>query len=187
MKAAWITGHGGNEVVAVADVNAPGRKPGEVLVRMHAATLNQVDLYMRNSGAGITHQLPQIMGLDGAGVVEALDPSERSLSVGQQVVLHPGISCGACEFCRRGDDVLCTTMQYLGEHRHGTFAQWVSVPRRNVFAMPQGLSYAQAAALGVNHLTAWRMLFTKAQLKPWETVLVFGIGGGVSLAALQLA
>lgn len=187
MQAALITGHGGNEVVAVTQVDAPARQSGEVLVRMHAATLNQVDLYMRNSGSGITHQLPQIMGLDGAGVVEGVDASERSLSAGQQVVVHPGISCGACEFCRRGDDVLCTTMQYLGEHRHGTFAQWVSVPRRNVFAMPEGLSYAQAAALGVNHLTAWRMLFTKAQLKPWETVLVFGIGGGVSLAALQLA
>ena len=78
-------------------------------------------------------------------------------------------------------------MQYFGEHRDGSFAQWISVPSRNVFPMPQALSFVQAAALGVNHLTAWRMLFTKAQLKPWETVLVFGIGGGVSLAAMQLA
>ena len=154
---------------------------------MHAATLNQVDLYMRNSGAGITHGLPQIMGLDGAGVVEELDAAEPLLSVGQKVVIHPGISCGRCEFCQRGEGVLCTGMQLLGEHRHGTFAQWISVPVRNVFPMPLGLSFLQAAALGVNHLTAWRMLFTKAQLKPWETVLVFGIGGGVSLAAMQLA
>ncbi|NVO06444.1 MAG: NADPH:quinone reductase, partial [Rhodoferax sp.] len=64
MQAAFITGHGGNEVVEVRDCARPVRKPGEVLVRMQAATLNQVDLYMRNSGAGITHQLPQIMGLD---------------------------------------------------------------------------------------------------------------------------
>jgi NADPH:quinone reductase-like Zn-dependent oxidoreductase len=78
-------------------------------------------------------------------------------------------------------------MRLLGEHCDGTFAQYVSVPAQNVFAMPTGLSFTEAAALGVNHLTAWRMLFTKAQLKPWETVLVFGIGGGVSLAALQLA
>lgn len=78
-------------------------------------------------------------------------------------------------------------MSLLGEHRDGTFAQYVSVPARNVFPMPAGLSFAEAAALGVNHLTAWRMLFSKARLKAWETVLVFGIGGGVSLAALQLA
>ena len=187
MKAACITGHGGNEVVAVVDRARPLRQAGEVLVRVHAAPLNQVDLYMRNSGAGITHQLPQIMGLDGAGVVEAVDAADSALAVGQQVVIFPGVSCGRCEFCQRGEGVLCVKMQYLGEHRDGTFAQWISVPASNVFPMPQGLSFVQAAALGVNHLTAWRMLFTKAQVKPWETVLVFGIGGGVSLAALQLA
>ena len=187
MKAVFITGHGGNEVVELRDCERPVRQPGEVLVRMHAATLNQVDLYMRNSGAGITHQLPQIMGLDGAGVVEELDATERELSLGQRVVIYPGLGCGRCEFCQRGEGVLCVKMQYFGEHRDGSFAQWISVPSRNVFPMPQALSFVQAAALGVNHLTAWRMLFTKAQLKPWETVLVFGIGGGVSLAAMQLA
>lgn len=187
MKAAFITGHGGNEVVQVKDCPPPVRLPGEVLVHLKAATLNQVDLYMRNSGAGITHQLPQILGLDGAGTVAERDADDTTLTVGQNVVLHPGVACGACEFCRRGDSVLCTRMQLLGEHRHGTFAQQICVPRRNVFPMPSGLNFLQAAALGVNHLTAWRMLFTQAKVKPWETVLVFGIGGGVSLAALQLA
>lgn len=187
MKAAFITGHGGNEVVEVRDCERPRRQSGEVLVRVQAATLNQVDLYMRNSGAGITHQLPQIMGLDAAGVIEEVDASEPLLRAGQRVVIHPGITCGRCEFCQRGEGVLCTQMQLLGEHRHGTFAQWISIPAHNVFPMPQGLDFAQAAALGVNHLTAWRMLFTKAQVKPWETVLVFGVGGGVSLAAMQLA
>lgn len=187
MKAAFITGHGGNEVVQVGDRERPLRRPGEVLVRLQAATLNQVDLYMRNSGAGITHSLPQIMGLDGAGVIEEVDADEALLKPGQRVVLHPGLNCGRCEFCQRGEGVLCTKMQFLGEHRDGTFAEWVSLPARNVFPMPAHLDFMEAAALGVNHLTAWRMLFTKAQVKPWESVLVFGIGGGVSLAALQLA
>jgi len=187
MKAVFITGHGGNEVVEVRDRERPVRQAGEALVRLQAATLNQVDLYMRNSGAGITHRLPQIMGLDGAGIVEEVDADERLLSPGQQVLVYPGITCGRCEFCQRGEGVLCTKMQLLGEHRDGTFAQWISVPVRNLFPMPTGLSFVQAAALGVNHLTAWRMLFTKARLRPWETVLVFGIGGGVSLAAMQLA
>ena len=187
MKAVFITGHGGNEVVEVRECERPTRKPGEVLLRVHAATLNQVDLYMRNSGAGITHRLPQIMGLDAAGVVEEVDAGESVLKPGQRVVVHPGLSCGRCEFCQRGEGVLCVRMQFLGEHRDGSFAQWISVPAQNVFPMPKGLSFVEAAALGVNHLTAWRMLFTKAQLKPWETVLVFGIGGGVSLAAMQLA
>lgn len=187
MQAARITGHGGNEVVSVESCVRPQRQPGEVLLRLFAATLNQVDLYMRNSGAGITHQLPQTMGIDGAGVVEELDAAETTMEVGQRVLIHPGLSCGRCEFCQRGDDVLCLKVQYLGEHRDGSFAEYLSLPARNVFAMPEHLNFVQAAALGVNHLTAWRMLFTQAQVKPWETVLVFGIGGGVSLAALQLA
>lgn len=187
MKAAYLTGHGGNEVVCVGERPVPERRPGEVLVRLHAATVNRVDLYMRDSGAGITHTLPMIMGLDGAGVVAEVDLGERTLSVGQPVVVHPGVACGRCEFCLRGVDTLCTSMRLLGEHRDGTFAEFVSVPARNVFPMPEGLSFGEAAALGVNHLTAWRMLHTKAQVKPWETVLIFGIGGGVSLAALQLA
>ena len=187
MKAAYLTGHGGNEVVAVGERPRPERRPGDVLVRLRAATVNRVDLYMRDSGAGITHALPLIMGLDGAGVVEEIDADERSLSVGQSVVLHPGIGCGRCEFCLRGRDTLCTSMRLLGEHRDGTFAEFVSLPARNVFAIPEGLSFGEAAALGVNHITAWGMLHGKARIQPWETVLIFGIGGGVSLAALQLA
>lgn len=186
MRAAFITGHGGNEVVQVDQRPDPVRRSGEVLVRMKAATLNRVDLYMRDSGHGITHQLPQIMGVDGAGIVEEVDPGEKRIGVGDRVVLHPGIVCGRCEFCRRGDQVLCTGIQYLGEHRDGTMAEFVSVPAENIFAAPQDFDFAETAALGVNYLTAWRMVFTKTQVKPWETVLIFGIGGGVSLAALQL-
>ena len=187
MKAAWIHGHGSNEVVAVGERERPKRAEGQVLVRLRGSGVNRVDLYMRNSGAGITHQLPQILGLDGAGTVEEIDDGETQLRLGQSVVLHPGIICGRCEFCLRGEGVLCTRMSLLGEHRDGTFAQYVSVPAANVFPMPEGLSFVEAAALSVNHLTAWRMLFTQAQLKPWETVLIFGVGGGVSLAGLQLA
>jgi len=186
MRAAFLTGHGGNEVVQIGQRPAPVRAPGEILVRVKAATLNRVDLYMRDSGAGITHTLPQIMGLDGAGIVEEIDANERRLKVGDRVVLHPGVVCGRCEFCQRGEQVLCVEIKYLGEHGDGTIAELVSVPADNVFPMPEAFDFAEAASLGVNYLTAWRMVFTKTQVKPWETVLIFGIGGGVSLAALQL-
>ena len=187
MKAAFITGHGGNEVVQVGERPLPARAPGDVRVRLHAATLNRVDLYMRDSGAGITHRLPQILGLDGAGTIDEMDDGDPLLQPGQRVLLHPGIACGRCEFCLRGDDVLCTRYQLVGEHRDGTFAQYITVPARNVLPLPDGWSFAEGAALGVNHLTAWRMLVTQARLQAWETVLIFGIGGGVSLAGLQLA
>jgi len=184
MQAAFLTGHGGNEVVTVGDRPRPPRGPGEILVRMRAATVNRVDLYMRDSGAGITHNLPQIMGVDGAGIIEEGDSSAL---IGRRVTLYPGIVCGRCEFCKRGEPVLCAKMSLLGEHRDGTMAEFVCVPTENGLAIPNNLDFAQAAALGVNYLTAWRMLLTKAKLRHSETVLVFGIGGGVSLAALQIA
>jgi NADPH:quinone reductase-like Zn-dependent oxidoreductase len=186
MKAVYLNGHGGNDVVQVGDRPQPTPEAGEVLVRLHASTLNQVDLYMRNSGAGITHQLPQIMGLDGAGVIASAQ-GDGAFTPGQRVLVHPGIACGRCEFCLRGQDVLCTRMSLLGEHRDGTWAEYLALPARNVFPTPDHLDDLQAAALGVNHLTAWRMVVSQARLQAWETVLIFGIGGGVSLAALQIA
>ena len=174
MKAVYLNGHGGNEVVQIGSRPRPTAHAGDVLLRMRASTLNQVDLYMRNSGAGITHQLPQIMGLDGTGVIESA-PDDPQLVTGQRVILHPGIGCGRCEFCLRGEGVLCTRMSLLGEHRDGTWAEYVSLPARNVFPCPDHLDDVEAAALGVNHLTAWRMLMNKARLHPWETVLIFGV------------
>ena len=186
MQAIRLVRHGGNEGVELADCPVPERAPGEVRVRMRASSLNQVDLYMRNSGEGITHALPQIMGIEGCGVVESCD-AESGLHVGQRVVLYPGVTCGRCEFCEGGEEVLCTRMSLLGEHRHGTWAQYVSVPARNALPVPEYLSDAQAGTLGVTLLTAWRMLATQAGLRAGETVLIMGIGGGVSLAGLQLA
>ena len=100
MKAAYIDGHGGNEVVHVGERPLPERTHGDVRLRLHAATLNRVDLYMRDSGAGITHRLPQIMGVDGAGVVDAVADDETQLAPGQRVLLHPGVACGRCELRR---------------------------------------------------------------------------------------
>lgn len=186
MLAAYLTGHGGNEVVALGERPVPERKRGEVLVEMRAGGLNRVDLYMRNSGAGITHALPQVLGLDGAGTIVNADDSEKRFAKGQRVVLHPAIGCGRCEFCQRGEHVLCVSSKYLGEHRDGTLARFVCLPAENVFAAPDGFDDIEAASLGVAPITAWRMVFTKARVQPWETVLIFGIGGAVSLSALQL-
>ncbi|HRK23409.1 MAG TPA: zinc-binding dehydrogenase [Beijerinckiaceae bacterium] len=186
MRAAFLTGHGGNEVVTAGDRPDPVPGPGEVLVRVEAATVNRVDLYMRNSGAGITHSLPQIMGVDGAGTIISVPAGESGLQPGQRVTLYAGVTCGRCEFCRRGDRPLCLGARYLGEHRDGTFAGFVCLPAENVFPLPDMFSFAEGAALGITHLTAWRMITGKARMQPHETALIFGIGGGVALAALQL-
>ncbi|MCA0423001.1 MAG: zinc-binding dehydrogenase [Proteobacteria bacterium] len=185
MHAAFITGHGGNDVVLLGDRTKPVRKAGEVMVRMRAGGLNRVDLYMRDSGAGITHSLPQTLGLDGVGTIEDADDNETRLKKGQRVVLHPALGCGRCAFCLRGEHVLCLTSKYLGEHVDGTLSEFVCLPAENAFPAPEVLDDIEAAALSVAPLTAWRMVFTKAAVKPWETVLIFGVGGAVSLSALQ--
>jgi NADPH:quinone reductase-like Zn-dependent oxidoreductase len=186
MLAARIHGHGGNEVLRLDELPIPARKPGDVRVRMVAGGLNRVDLYMRTSGAGITHRLPVILGLDGAGVVDEAD-SGSTFRAGDPVVLHPGLSCGTCEFCRKGEDVLCIKTRIFGEQIDGTFAGFVCAPEANAFRKPDSLDFLQAASLSVAWLTAWRMIVTKARLEPGETVLIFGVGGSVSLAATQIA
>lgn len=187
MRAAYLTGHGGNEVVCIGERPVPSLHPGHVLVEMAAATLNQVDLYMRNSGAGITHSIPQILGVDGAGIVVQAAEQVTGWQAGDSVTLYPAIGCAACEYCARGETMFCLKVRYLGEHRDGTFARYVSVPAANLFRLPPHLDYAQGAALGVAWLTAWRMVITQAKLRPGETVLIFGIGGGVSQAAMHIA
>ena len=185
MRAVRLLAHGGNEGVEIAELPGPTPRAGETVVRMCAGGLNRVDLYMRDSGAGITHSLPMILGLDGAGVVEQAAEGSR-FRAGDPVVVYPLKTCGRCEFCRRGDDPLCMSASYMGEHEDGLLAEYVCVPDGNLFAKPEHLDFPSAAALGVAWLTAWRMIHGKAAVKPWERALIFGIGGAVSLAALQI-
>jgi NADPH:quinone reductase-like Zn-dependent oxidoreductase len=186
MLAARIHGHGGNEVLRLDELPVPARQPGEVRIRMLAGGLNRVDLYMRNSGLGITHRLPIILGLDGAGVIDEADAGSV-FCAGDPVVIYPGQPCGTCEFCRKGEEVLCTRGRIFGEQVDGTFAGFVCAPEGSVLRKPKNLDFVEAASLSVAWLTAWRMVETKARLRPGETVLIFGVGGSVSLAATQIA
>lgn len=185
MKAA-ILQHRGRDGLVVRDVANPVRKPGEALVRIRAAALNHVDLYIRDVGIGIKHTLPMIMGTEGAGEVVEVAP-ESALAVGTKVILNTAFYCGHCRFCLAGDQALCEMQNNAGEHRDGTFAQYISLPERCIFPLPESADLAECAVIRCAHLTAWRMLFGKGALQPGETVLIVGIGGGVAIACLQLA
>ena len=160
---------------------------GEVLVRIEAAALNRLDLFVRDGIPGVPVTFPHVPGADGTGVVEALGAGVKGPAPGTRVVLQPGLSCGTCEFCLAGERSLCVTFRILGEHLAGTFAEKIAVPRANVYPAPGRLSPEKAAAFPLVGLTAWRMLVTRAALRPGETVLVHGVGSGVSTFAVQIA
>jgi NADPH:quinone reductase-like Zn-dependent oxidoreductase len=185
MKAIFFTHHGGNDVLQYGDRPTPEPAAGEVRVAIRAAALNHLDIFARKGIPGVP--LPQIGGADGAGIVDALGEGVTGLTPGDRVLLQPGVSCGACEFCRAGEQSLCVTYRILGEHIPGTFAERVVVPAGNVFPIPGGLSFAQAAAFPLVYQTAWRMIVGRGAVRAGQTVLIHGVGGGVAGAAMEIA
>jgi NADPH:quinone reductase-like Zn-dependent oxidoreductase len=188
MRALALGGVGGLDQLAVRDVPQPAlRSAADVLVRVQAAALNHLDLFVARGLPGASHVFPHIIGSDAAGVVETVGPAVRSVAPGDRVMVNPGISCGACQACLEGEESLCRSFQLLGEHLPGTIAELVVVPEENVARVPEAMPMERAAAFSLATLTAWRMLTTRARLRPGETVLIWGIGGGVAQAALHIA
>lgn len=189
MRALCLTAFGGPEKLALLELPPPPlRHPDEVRIGIRAVALNRLDLLVASGLPGVPPPaLPHVVGCDGAGVVLEIGTAVRHLVVGDRVVLNPGWGCGECDACIAGDEIFCRRFGLQGEHRSGTAAEEVVLPARNAFAIRGGWSWAEAAAFPVATLTAWRMLTTRARLLPGEAVLIWGIGGGVALAGLQIA
>jgi NADPH:quinone reductase-like Zn-dependent oxidoreductase len=188
MRAVALTGTGGLEHLALTEVPVPPiGGPHDVRVRIHAAALNRLDLFVAGGLAGVAYQFPHVVGADGAGVVDTVGAAVTTVRPGDRVMINPGLSCGTCAECRSGEESLCPAFQLLGEHRHGTMAEFVVVPEANLALVPSGMPWATAAAFPLATLTAWRMLVTRARLRRDEAVLIWGIGGGVSQALLRIA
>jgi NADPH:quinone reductase-like Zn-dependent oxidoreductase len=186
MLAAVIESHGGPETINVREVPSPKPGAGEVLLKVRAAGMNHIDLRVRRGGRG-TLMFPHVLGSDAAGTVAAVGRGVPQTLEARDVVVYPGTTCGQCPACRRGQDSECETFGLLGVSAPGTFAQYVVVSAASVAPKPEFMSFEEAAAVTVAYLTAWRMLYTRAGLAPGQRVLVHGVGGGVALAALQLA
>jgi len=142
---------------------------------------------VRNGWPGLKLQYPHIPGADGAGEVAALGEGISRWSVGERVVINPNLSCGTCEYCLIGMDNRCINWGLLGETTRGTYAEYISVPSRNLLRIPDGFGEHEAAAAALVFLTAWHSLIRRGQLKAGETVLIVGASGGVNLASLQIA
>ena len=188
MRALALDGVGGLDRLAVREVPAPElTNPEDVRIRVRTAALNRLDLFVANGLPGVEYRFPHVVGSDAAGVVDAVGPAVRSVAPGDRVMVNPGLSCGTCQACVGGDDALCRSFRVVGEHVPGTIAELIIVPEPNVARIPAGMGWDQAGAFSLATLTAWRMLTTRAQLKPAEAVLIWGIGGGVAQASLQVA
>jgi len=185
MKAVRFHHHGGPEVLVHEDAPDPVPPPGWAVVRVRACALNHLDLWQRRGLERVTIPMPHISGADVAG--EIVEAGDSGLPVGQRVMLQPGLSCGRCTACLSGQDNYCARYDVLGYQSAGGYAERVAVPSANLIPLPDHVGDVEAAAFPLAFLTAWHMLFTRANLKACETVLVLAAGSGVGQAALQLA
>ena len=195
MKTVLFHQHGGPEVLQYTDFPAPEPRPGEVLIRLHAASLNRMDVMVRNGWQGLKLELPHIPGADGAGeVVSLVQPMPDSLhqqhsndiKIGDRIVVNPNLGCGECEFCLAGRDNLCRDWHLLGETVRGTYAEYVCMPVRQLYKLPNEFDYHKAAAAALVYQTAWHSLVKRGNLQKGETVLIVGAGGGVNTASIQI-
>lgn len=187
MKAVVMHRRGGVEQLVYEDFPTPEIGPTEVLLRVRACALNRLDIFARQGSQAVKVRLPHILGLEAAGDIVAVGEEVDNVRVGDQVVMHPTISCGTCVYCRGGHDNLCTQRRLIGVHVHGGYAEYLKAPARNAIPLPRNFSYEEAAAVPVAFGTAWHMLVTRAQLQAGETVLILAAGSGVSTAAIQIA
>jgi NADPH:quinone reductase-like Zn-dependent oxidoreductase len=188
MRALVLTATGGLDGLAVADLPRPGAPPaGWVTLQVRAAALNRLDLFVAGGIPGAAPVLPHIVGADGAGVVVEVGAGVTTAKPGDEVMFDPGISCGECGPCRADDAPFCTTYQILGEHRHGSAAEFIQVPALNLAPRPAGWSWAEAAGFSLAALTAWRMVVNRARLRAGETILIWGAGGGVAQMCIGIA
>ena len=167
--------------LAVGDLPEPEPRPFWSTVSVKAVTVNHHDIWSLR-GVGLrAEQTPMILGTDAAGILDEDMPGRGGLKAGSEVVLYTFVGtdgAGVAPGERR---------TILSEKYPGTMAERVAVPSANVFAKPVNLDFAEAAALGTSWLTAYALVFTSANVKPGDTILVQGAGGGVSTAAIQLA
>ena len=188
MKALTLVAAGGLEHLKVQELPQPAiQSPRQALVRVKAAGLNRLDLFVVSGLPGATHSFPHVIGTDGAGLVQEVGSGVSEFRPGDRVMINPALSCGECAACQTGEESLCEGLRVVGEHCGGTVAEYIVLPAANLARVPEGMPWAQAGSFSLATLTAWRMLVTRARVEPGETVLIWGVGGGVALAALQIA
>ncbi|MEX0795932.1 MAG: alcohol dehydrogenase catalytic domain-containing protein [Acidimicrobiia bacterium] len=185
MKAWHLNDTTGPEALEPVEIDEPQPGPGQVRVKLEMSGLNHLDLWV-SRGLPKPHHLPHILGADGAGRVDAIGEGVSGFEIGDEIIIDPTISCGTCAHCVRDDIIYCADYKILGEHMDGTLTESVVIPTINAVRKPKDMDWDVAGTFGLATVTALRML-ERVDLQQGERVLVVGIGGGVSTAAMSLA
>lgn len=172
------------EPLEFRDIPIPGGGETDILVRVRAAGICHSDAHYR-AGTSPMGRLPITLGHEIAGEVEWIGPKVTNVKAGERVAIHYNISCGECYYCKRGDEQFCTSVQMLGHHIDGGYAEYAAVPARNAVPLPEEIPFEAGATLMCASATALHAL-RKGRVKAGETVAVFGVGG-LGLSAIQLA
>src|SRR5437764_360023 len=167
-----------------AEFEVPEIGLSEVLIRVGATGICHSDAHYR-AGISKIDNLPVTLGHEVAGRVEKIGSDVTNVAAGDRVCVHYLVHCGSCEFCVRGLEQFCHQGQMIGKHRDGGYAEFIKVPGRNAFALPEEISFEVGAIMMCSSATALHAL-NKARLKPGESVAIFGFGG-LGFSALQLA
>ncbi|MFB6126842.1 MAG: zinc-binding dehydrogenase [Halolamina sp.] len=187
MKAVQFAAHGDTDVIEYGEYPDPELGRDEVLVDVKAAALNHLDLWTRRGLPGIDLEMPHVPGSDAAGVVREVGADIDRFEAGDRVAVSAGVSCGDCEFCRHGEQSMCVDYHIIGEHVRGVHSETAAVPADNLVTVPESVPWEVAGSVSLVFQTAWRMLVTRADVDPTDTVLVLGASGGVGHAAVQIA
>ncbi len=187
MKAVVFDEHGSVDKLNYTDFEEPEVSSSEVLVKVKACGINHLDIWVREGMPGITIPLPHILGCEISGEINKVGHGVKGLSIGQRVLIAPGISCGKCEYCLSSNDSLCHEFKIMGFQVNGGYAEYAKAPAKNIITIPDKLSFEEWAAVPLVFLTAWNMLKTRGGLSTGETVLIHAAGSGIGSAAIQIA
>jgi len=165
MKTVLFRLHGGPEVLEYTDFPAPKPNAGEALIRLHAASLNRMDVLVRNGWPGLKLELPHINGADGAGEIAGLAEDDTQFKVGDRVAINANLGCGQCEYCHNGQDNLCRNWHLLGETVRGTYAEYICLPICQLYKLPSDFDFHASSAAALVYQTAWHSMVKRGKVK----------------------
>ena len=189
MKAIVFDEHGEIGKLRYTDVPEPVLGARDVMIKVRAAAANYTDIWARRGMPGVSIIMPHISGSDAAGEVVDIGSGVEGVSVGDEVMIHPGIGCQQCQYCANGEEFFCRNFKIWGFQTgplDGGHAEYAKIPFSNVVYKPSNISWEEAASLPLILETVWRMLVVRARIRPGDTVLVWGAGGGLGTMAVQV-